>query len=346
MRLKNKIVVAACGGLLLAAGGVSAKIHLNPFHHKPKQAPADDVAPTVAVPQITPAPPVAGSVQYDEVGYAVSGGGSGVTLSHATLPAPSFVEITNLDTGKTILAVVNAQQTAGRMIATLSPQALSQLGGASDQPLPVRIRRVDPPQQEQSALLAGQPAGERLDTPPMLLNPLKRKLAGTQGRPVASDGAAVVQTNPIFQKPVAQKPTIMATSAKPLVTTPKPHAAPKPIMAESVSESRFIVEDAGAPHRDVAAPAPKSTPKWSKPVPIAAETAPAPVSGAFYVQIASLSSEANAKALAAKIGMGASVDAVGSHWHVRAGPYANEAKAQAALGALATKGYRGAKITH
>ena len=39
---------------------------------------------------------------YDEVGFVTFDNASGVTASHRTLPLPSYIEVTSLETGKTI----------------------------------------------------------------------------------------------------------------------------------------------------------------------------------------------------------------------------------------------------
>ena len=352
MPLKNKALLLAGALALSAPFGANAAIHLNPFHHKNKATPADD---TVAQPAPTPTAPAAAATssqtQYDEVGYATIGNSGGISLAHPSLPAPSFVELTNLDTGKTILAVVTVPLPTGRLIATLSPQALTMLGGQPGQSLALRVRRVNPPQQEQAALLAGQPASDRLDTPPMLLGALKRKLSESHGL-ASSDGAAANTPDLTNLQPVAPtRPALAkpALVAKPIVVA-KP-APPRPSRAATVtqasSDARFIVENAGAPSD--ASPMTKPTHKPIVKEMRAAQTdtqtpSVATVSASFYLQIASLSSEANANALAAKLG--ASAIQAGAYWHVRKGPYSSEAQAQAALGPLAAKGYRGIRITH
>ena len=45
----------------------------------------------------------ANSMNYDAVGHVSVGEGAGVTAAHHTLPLPSYVEVTALDTGKTVL---------------------------------------------------------------------------------------------------------------------------------------------------------------------------------------------------------------------------------------------------
>ncbi|MDF7773938.1 SPOR domain-containing protein [Sphingomonas sp. AOB5] len=120
--------------------------------------------------------------RYDKVGYAgvrgVQGGdttaGAVVAIS-PTLPAGSFVEITSLDSGKTILALVTGTGGDGDTLIDLSPAAARQLG-ASGNSIPVRVRKSTPTGPDQNALNSGQAATPRPDTPPVLLNALRKQL--------------------------------------------------------------------------------------------------------------------------------------------------------------------------
>ncbi|MCW3849149.1 SPOR domain-containing protein [Sphingomonas sp. LB-2] len=138
------------------------------------------------------------SQRHDEVGYAgvrgVSGNDNGsVVAVHRNLPAGSFVEVTSLETGKTIIVLVTGTMEGADHLADLSPAAARLLGSSSAQ-IPVRIRSVNPTGPDQAALLAGQPAGDRPDTPPVLLNALRKQLPAatvaaaspTHGRPAAA----------------------------------------------------------------------------------------------------------------------------------------------------------------
>jgi rare lipoprotein A len=340
MQLNNKVLLVGVA-LAIALEPAAAAIHLNPFRHKQKAEPTEAAPVAVDAPAVDPMQAQAPQPKapdaltlYDDVGYAAVGISGGVSLVHATLPQPSFVEITNLNNGKTILAVVSAPMAVGRAIARLSPQAMMVLGGERGAALPVRIRRVNPPEQEQAALLAGRPASDRLDTPPVLLNALKRKLSGAQGKSGAAATDADFVPNEPAPRPVATRPTS--------VVKPEPRPA-----RSTDNDSRFIVEGGEAlpkratpaVHRNAMA-TPKPSPAEGTEV-----SAPAPT-GAFYIQVAAFSSDASAKSLAARLGRGASVQQAGQYWRVRMGPYASEEKAQAALGTLAAKGYRDVRLTH
>ena len=124
------------------------------------------------------------NARYDEVGYAgirpVTGGGaadSAVVGVHRSLPPNSFVEVTSLDTGKTILVLITGSMEPGadRPI-DLSAGAARQLGYDSPQTIAVRVRAVTPTAADQAALNQGRPATPRPDTPPVLLNALRKHI--------------------------------------------------------------------------------------------------------------------------------------------------------------------------
>ena len=101
----------------------------------------------------------ADTLNYDAVGYAHAGTeGSGISGAHHTLPIPCYVEVTALDSGKTILVRLDRRgPMTGKQLIELSPAAWAQLGipGATD--APVRVRRVNPPEPERAALRTGRP---------------------------------------------------------------------------------------------------------------------------------------------------------------------------------------------
>lgn len=241
--------------------------------------------------------------RYDAVGYA---GAAEIATgaAHATLPVGSFVEVTSLDTGRTVLLMVKdaTPARAGQPIA-LSVDALTQLGVEAGAPVRVRGARPSPP--DVAALRNGQPATARLDAPPVLLVGLRKELPAL--------GAA---NNPRPAPAVAKPP-----APKPLASKPKP-------------------EPKALPERVPTAP-PKPKPVAQRPPVAAAKPKPAPVSG-WGVQVAALSSEANARALAAQLG--GRVSAAGMLYRVQLGPFADRTAAEAARAAAARRGQAGAAL--
>lgn len=158
---------------------------------------------------------------YDNVGYASWSSNPGaVAAAHPTLSPGSFAEVTALDSGRTILVPITAVSRPGREIE-LSGAAGLELGLQGGR-APVRVRAVNPSPADINALQAGRPASARPDTPPVLLNALRRKLDGTLGRVTPDFGDAA-------PGPAATGPSRTAPRSAP---TPKPSptraAAPAP----------------------------------------------------------------------------------------------------------------------
>lgn len=116
-----------------------------------------------------------------------------VTAAHTTLPLPTYVEVTALDTGRTILVRINDRGPfAGRgRIIDLSKGAAEQLGIRASGIAAVRVRAVDPPERDRALLRAGKPAPERPRVSEPILANLRRQLAaGTSG----AAGAGTLQS--------------------------------------------------------------------------------------------------------------------------------------------------------
>lgn len=159
------------------------------------------------------------TAQYDEVGYASYYGAelagrstangeifnpAGASAAHKTLPMPSYVEVTALDTGRTILVRVNDRGPfANDRLIDLSEGAARQLGIGPQGVAGVRVRRVNPPEQEKSVLRQGVIAAERIETPGPLLKVLRDKLA-KQPRP----SLAAPNPAPAKGKPVRIEPSV------------------------------------------------------------------------------------------------------------------------------------------
>jgi len=179
-------------------------------------------APPPDMPQGSGPRGTSGDVRYDEVGYAGVGAGSpGISGAVRGLPRGSYVEVTALDTGRTILVLVADQMAPGNRTIDLSPGAAQLLGVGEG--APVRVRRVDPPPPDQNALANGQAASPRLDAPQTLLTALRRKL----GAPVAS--------RPILPQPSND----VGASYAPPPRRPRP-AASAPVPAPVASGGYFV----------------------------------------------------------------------------------------------------------
>lgn len=113
---------------------------------------------------------------YDMLGYATwYGSESGnqvangerfrpnwLTAAHKTLPLPSYVEVTSLDTGRRILVRVNDRGPFGESarIIDLSRGAAEALGMRGKGKAGVRVRVVEPAEKDRAALRKGKAAKE------------------------------------------------------------------------------------------------------------------------------------------------------------------------------------------
>ena len=249
----------------------------------------------------------ADTLNYDSVGYAAADMSEGISGSHRTLPLPSYVEVTSLETGRTILVRMTQRgPMQGGNLVSLSPQAWAQLGATPASRLPVRVRRVNPPEVERALLRSGSQAPARMDTPPGLLAVLKRKLGLAPASALAPAAIAPADAAKVGVRPAAAD--LPKAAAKPL---PKP-TAPAPKVAE-------------------AQPAPKPQ--------------AGPVAGAtksLFVQVGAFSSKDRAETAAKSVG--GSVAQAGKFWRVRTGPHKDRGQADAALAKVRGSGYADARV--
>jgi len=255
----------------------------------------------------------ADTYNYDEVGYATFDDDTavGITVAHRTLPMPSYVEITSLESGRTILARVERRgpMTNTRLLG-LSRAAAAQLGVGEGAPL--RVRRVNPPEDQRAELRADRSVDPRMETPQGLLDVLKRQLpeVGSVSLAKAATGS---RTGDAGDSPRSTIETIdPTTEIEPTSndTRPTPSPAPSP-----------------------------ATPAATEEVPPAATPA---ARGDFAVQAGAYSSRASAQKVADAVG--GYLEPAGSLFRVRVGPFANRGEAASALAKVRGAGYRDAQI--
>ncbi len=272
---------------------------------------------------------------YDETGYASWYGqelngrstANGETFNpeaisgaHRTLPLPSYVEVTALDTGKTILVRLNDRgPVAPERLLDLSQGAARQLGVLGQGSFAVRVRRVNPPEAERARLRQGQEVAARMDTPESLLVPLRRP----EGKPVPAAPIPAAAAKPAA-KPAAKLP----------LPTPRTQGGDR-FIVEGENGGRGgrpqMAENSTGDNRATLAPAP--------PAPPAAASA-----GSYFVQVASFSSKARADELAKRIGAKTVASADGKLFRVRYGPYPDANAAQQGVTLARRKGYQGVQI--
>ena len=257
MRLHAR-AIAASSLAALVASCTSLGLGDDPWGGQEEPAIASDpFGPSGDYPVVIGSPYTIGSItytpddalNYDAVGYAIAdeAGTLGVSASHHTLPLPSYVEVTELDEGRTILVRVERRGPMGSNdLVALSPAAMAQLGITGT--TPVRVRRVNPPESERTLLRSDEEASMRMETPGGLLTVLRRKL------PAASDAAGIrpeeVPEPRITPTPIpsaAPRPAPMpgpAVTPEPLPDiSPTPEPSPEP--AEPVATTGYFVQ-AGA----------------------------------------------------------------------------------------------------
>lgn len=156
-----------------------------------------------------------GDVPEDVVGYAAPMTGPGdarfanvaIGVVHPSLPPGGFVEVTSLDTGRTLVAMIVASSGGGSVLA-LSPGAVQALGVGDHAAVRVRTIVVSP--QDRVALRSGRAASPRLDAPPALIAALRRKLPVPSAR---DRGQAPRSTPPRISVPRGGAPAVSARPA-------------------------------------------------------------------------------------------------------------------------------------
>ncbi|MEL6874160.1 MAG: septal ring lytic transglycosylase RlpA family protein [Pseudomonadota bacterium] len=269
---------------------------------------------------------------YDTVGYASWYGEelagnptangerfnpNSISAAHKTLPLPTYVEVTALDTGRTILVRVNDRGpfTNDRLI-DLSYGAARQLGIDQQGVAGVRVRKVNPNEEERAVLRNGGQVTERIATPDSLLTILRTNLSklpqpAAPVRQAARSGAPAGAVN------------TSGIGASYVPPTGRPASSP------AASGDRFIIETQTGPAPRRAAPPPQRAVSATR---------------GFVVQVAAFSSRARANSLANKIGAKVMSDGAGKIWRVRYGPYATEQAAETGLNEARRRGYSDARI--
>ena len=195
--LAGAAMLVGCGGSALPPAPTGALPPSGQAYPDPAMAPG---APD------PDAPPPPGPASYDAVGYAMPSGGSGNT--HRSFAPGDVVEVTALDTGRTLLIAINEPNEGPGEIG-LAPAVAQALGLQPGSRAAVRLRAASPSPVDRGALQSGRPFIERPDTPPILLTALRKKL-----------GAPPAQT--------AKRPSPRPTVARPAPVAPADAPAARP----------------------------------------------------------------------------------------------------------------------
>lgn len=328
MRLPAERIVRSCAFvLILGVAWTACAAHSRPAPAAAAvNGPASDYPVTIGAPYTigstlyTPAD----TMNYDEVGHVAADSGTGVTGASHTLPLPSYAEVTSLNSGRTILVRIERR---GPMdsdaVVALSPAALAQLGAVAG--TPVRIRRVNPPEEERAALRAGRTAPARMDTPASLLAVLKRKLPDAGSASLHSSPSPTALARVEVPPGAAEAPPAAALAVHAPAQTPPPlpplrEPARQAVAAKAANPIAVAhVDAASAPTHAVAAD-----------------------HGGFEVQAATMSTLERARKVAGAVG--GSVSPAGKYFRVRTGPFADRREAEASLAKVKAAGYSDARI--
>ena len=274
----------------------------------------------------------ADTMNYDEVGFVTLDpeGGEAIMAAHRTLPLPSYIEVTSLVTGQTIL--VRAERRGpmtGRHLIALSPGAVQQLGASED--IPVRVRRVNPPEVERASLRRGDRVPERMATPKSLIEVLKRKLPldGSQAALAPVPGNEAVANPP---QATTSDPAVRKDEAGTAHNTSDPFGQAMAVWDQPETEAKqAATEPEKAAAQDTDRPA------------AAAPAAPqSRVALSHVVQAGAFADRTNAEKVAKAIS--GTIDKSGNLYRVRTGPFASRADAEASLAKVKARGYSGARI--
>ncbi|WP_340587733.1 SPOR domain-containing protein [Erythrobacter alti] len=284
------------------------------------------------------------ALNYDHVGYITTDAGAmGYSGAHHTLPVPSYVEVTSLESGRTVLVRLERRgpMNSNHLIA-LSPAAMAQLG--ANEETPIRMRRVNPPEVERFALRGGDAAPLRMDTPQSLLTVLQRRLPAS--------GAASLRSGSNTAQPSGNESAIeaieLAASQAPQAPMPEvgvdePMLEAAPVLTESTSSvhPQFEGDASGAPEPT------RSDTDFAEAFEPGSEAAPVTVrtpaaEGNFVVQAAAFSTVERAERAADALG--GQVTQAGRYFRVRTGPFVTRGEAEASLANVRRAGYSDARI--
>lgn len=344
--LSSTTALAACGAL---GGGSPSSM--------PVIGAAVPNGPQADYPVVIGAPYMVGDTQYtpadvlnyDEVGYVVAGEGEGITGGHHTLPYPSYVEVTSLDTGRTILVRLEQRGPMdSQHLISLSPAAMMQLEAAAN--TPVRVRRVNPPEEQRALLRSDEAAPLRMDTPMGLVEVLKRRLPAEGSASLRAENEMPQELEPVAPIAETELAEVAEVEELPPVAIVEPAVAPAedapivqavaeaPLETDSFDEAFAVIESSDPRPMRISGSQTASAP--------AATTEPAPsepvITNGFVVQAAALSNRERAQGVASAIG--GRVEQSGNFFRVRTGPFATRAQAEASLANVRAAGYTEARI--
>jgi rare lipoprotein A len=270
------------------------------------------------------------------------------TAAHKTLPIPTVVEVTNVETGKNLKLVVNDRGPfVNDRIIDLSKKAAQELGTHNKGLATVRVRAIP----EESKALADylkqygrygiDPSGRQWD------EIYFQEIAGKV--PVAED-TNEEDTNKVvpavFTKEITPQPMIQ----KAALYREQPQELSQPVSLTQDDEEMFE-ELMAMPAHPQSQPQshPQSQPQVAKPA-VVRTLAPSPApKGGHFIQVGSFVQKQNAdhlKRALEKYGKTTVIQdrRAGNLYSIKLGPYPNRQLAQQKLTLVANEGHRGARL--
>lgn len=227
-----------------------------------------------------------------------------ITAAHPTLPLPSYVQVTAMETGRTVLVRINDRGPfIGDRIIDLSRGSARALGVEKAGVAKVRVRRVYPSEAERTALLRGR-----------TVRPAAGSMPATDAAPqMAARSVSAASPTPVYP-PVPVVADVAGSSPVPVVN--RPVAASQPAIATVAIPPATVgqVPSSGAGARYI------------------------------QVAALGDSDRADALASRLGGVGDAHVEAGGNLYRVRLGPYDGDAAARSALAELRRRGYQDAHI--
>jgi rare lipoprotein A len=180
------------------------------------------------------------------------------SAAHTTLPLPSYVEVTRLDTGRRILVRVNDRGPYARdRILDLSEEAAKELGIDRAGRAMVRVRRVTPSGHDRDKLRRGYPvvlASVAPTATPPRIGRVAPQIASTVQQPVAVAPAAAPPRRALA--PTVRRPAMPSLPARSILVASPADADAADALASSLSGEGARVVATGTGYHVIAGPYP------------------------------------------------------------------------------------------
>jgi peptidoglycan lytic transglycosylase len=254
-----------------------------------------------------------------------------LSAAHPTLPLPVYVQVTNLQNGRSLVVRVNDRGPfKNDRIIDLSRRSAEALGFRHRGTAQVRVRYL------RRAPLNGDDSYERQF---VLKQGYQKYVGPPQAVPVAQDPIALAGLQAPALPPLPDRPdrSVLVAAAQPSLPAPEPSLAPVPQPATAAAAWRPALRGSPEATGSIAAPRQLAPQRITPP-------------GGPAIQAGSFRSKDNAERARAVLSEIAPVDVAAvevsgeTYYRVLVGPFLDEIAAVAALSRVTEAGYEGAKI--